>query len=216
VASILEEYVRRGGTLLAEEGLGLRDKRYWMNPLAPGAGLERLFGAIQGKTVKSATPVELDYHGIRLPIASRRAILEPVDCQVLATWPDGGAAAVTRTCGDGRALLFGFHPGQCYAEGAASSFVGIVSEWLREAGVASGSDVVDTSPDALVEWRLGSSLGRRILLLLNYEPEPQHVRVRTPHPGCTARDLFSTADIESSGSHLLVALPPREVACLQW
>ncbi len=216
VARILEEYVHRGGVLLAEEGLGLRDKRYWMSPLAPGAGLGRLFGAIQGKTVKPATPVELEFRGTRLPISSRRSVLEPVDCQVLATWRDGGAAAVTRPCGDGRTFFFGFHPGQCHAETTADAFVAMAHGLLREAGIAPESHIVETPPGALVEWRFGSSLGRRMLFLLNYEPQLQHLKVRTPDPRATARDLFSTAGIEPRGDHLLVALPPREIACLQW
>jgi beta-galactosidase GanA len=216
VARILEEYVRRGGVLLAEEGLGLRDKRYWMSPLAPGAGLDRLFGAIQGKTVTSATTVGLDYGGAQLPISSRRSVLEPADCQVLATWPDGGAAAVSRTCGDGRATLLGFHPGQCHAETSASSFVALAREWLRESGVAPGNDIVETPPDVLIEWRLGTSLGRRILFLLNYEPQPQQVKVYLPDPASEASDLFCTASIKFHEGHLLVTLPPREIACLQW
>ncbi|MBP1597632.1 MAG: hypothetical protein H6Q05_3009 [Acidobacteria bacterium] len=151
-----------------------------------------------------------------MPISSRRSVLEPVDCHLLATWPDGGAAAVSRTCGNGRAVLFGFHPGQCHAETAASGFVAMAHEWLREAAVVPGDDVVETAPDALVEWRSGTSLGRRILFLLNYEPQPQLVKVRLPAPASEARDLFSTAGIESHEGRLFVTLPPREIACLQW
>jgi beta-galactosidase GanA len=216
VARILEEYVQSGGVLLAEEGLGLRDKRYWMSPVAPGWGLDRLFGVIQGKTVRSATPVELDYGGLRLPISSRRAVLEPGDCQVLATWPDGGAAAVTRACGSGRTFMFGFHPGHCYAETGASGFVAMANEWLHEAGITPGIDVVDAPPEALVEWRLGTSLGRRILFLLNYEAKSQRVIVRQPDTGDEPQELLSTAGIESCNGHIAVHLPPREVACLQW
>ena len=216
VAHILEEYVRNGGALLAEEGLGLRDKRYWMSPLSPGAGLDRLFGVVQGKTLKPVTPIDLDFGGRQLPVSSRRAALEPMDCQVLATWPDGGAAAVTRVCGSGRAFMFGFHPGQCHAETSASGFVAVALEWLREAGVTPGIGVVETPPEALVEWRAGTSLGNRILFLLNYEPQPQQVKVHLRDPGYEARDLFSTASVESRENHILVALPPREIACLQW
>jgi beta-galactosidase GanA len=216
VARILEEYVRNGGVLLTEEGSGIRDKRYWMSPVAPGAGLDRLFGVIQGKTVKSATPVELDYGGLRLPISSRRSILDPRDCRVLATWPDGGAAAVARACGRGRAFLFGFHPGECHAGTAAGGFVEMARGWLREAGVTVGIEAAETQPDALVEWRPGASQGRRILFLLNYEPTPQRVKVHPPASGHEPRELFSSARIESCDGHIVVDVPPREIACLQW
>jgi len=216
VARILEEYVQSGGVLLAEEGLGLRDKRYWMSPLAPGAGLDRLFGVIQGKTLKTAAPVELQYGALRLPVSSRRSALEPRDCQVLATWPDGGAAIVTRACGSGRTFMSGFHPGQCHAETAASGFVEMAHEWLREAGITPAIDVIEASPETLVEWRIGTSLGRRVLFLLNYEPQPQIVKVRLPGLGGHARDLFSTAGVAPHDDHILVALPPREIACLHW
>ena len=208
--------MQSGGVLLAEEGLGLRDKRYWMSPLAPGAGLDRLFGVIQGKTLKTATPVELQYGALRLPVSSRRSALEPRDCQVLATWPDGGAAIVTRACGSGRTFMSGFHPGQCHAETAASGFVEMAHEWLREAGITPAIDVIEASPETLVEWRTGTSLGKRVLFLLNYEPQPQIVKVRLPGLGGHARDLFSTARVAPHDDHVIVALPPREIACLHW
>jgi beta-galactosidase GanA len=215
-ARILEEYVRSGGMLLAEEGLGLRDKRYWMSPVAPGAGLDGLFGVGQGKTSLPAAPVELAYRSLRLPVSSRRAVLEPRECQVLAAWPDGGAAIVSRPCGNGRTWMFGFHPGQCYAETAGNGFVEMASELLREAGVTPAIDIVEASPDTLVEWRIGTSLGRRVLFLLNYEPEAQQVRISLPAAGGLASDLFSTARLEPQNDQLLVHLPSREIACIQW
>jgi len=80
-----------------------------------------------------------------------------------------------------------------------------MSGW-REAAVVPGDDVVETAPDALGRVRSGTSLGRRILFLLNYEPQPQLVKVRLPAPASEARDLFSTAGIESHEGRLFVTL----------
>lgn len=215
-AQVLEDYVRRGGVLLAEEGLGLRDKRYWMSPAAPGAGLDRLFGVRQGKTLKGAPPVELSYGALRLPVSSRRAVLEPGEAQVTATWPEGGAAIVTRAHGSGRTILFGFHPGQSHAETGAEALVEMAAELLQEAGIMPATEVVEGPPNALVECRAGSSLGKRVVFLLNYEPQAQRVKVSLPGQAGEVRDLFSTARVESHADHILVTVPAREIACLHW
>jgi hypothetical protein len=112
--------------------------------------------------------------------------------------------------------MFGFHPGQCYAETAGNGFVEMASELLREAAVTPAIDVVEASPDTIVEWRIGTSLGRRVLFLLNYEPQAQRVKVSLPAAGGRANDLFSAARLEPQNDHLLVHLPPREIACIQW
>ena len=214
LAVILDEYVRQGGVLIAEEGVGLRDKRYWMNPTAPGAGLDRLFGAVQLKTEKARSPVAIAFGSSSLPVIGRRAVLEPRGGEVLAEWPEGGAAIVTNIRGKGSTMLFGFHPGQCHSETGAATYLELARLWLQDTGIQMGIETGPGESDSLVQWRSGESLGERLLFLLNYEPRPVKLAVSLPFFSGAVRDLFGNAGLDRSGSSAEVQLPPRDVCCL--
>ncbi len=207
VASILQDFVRQGGFLIAEEGLGLRDKRYWMTTAAPGGGLDRLFGANQGKTIRSPVPQALQLAGAELPVVGRRALLHPRGGRVLAEWPDGGAAAVAQDHSTGRTLLYGFHPGHCSAETRASSYLGLARSWLAEAGVQSGIQFPDGG-EPMVQWRSGTSLGKRMVYLLNYEPHPVRISLRLAGG---LEDVLSNTLAGESGT---TVLPARDISIL--
>ncbi len=202
VASILEDYVRQGGFLIAEEGLGLRDTRYWMATTAPGAGLDRLFGANQGKTIQSAVPGTLQLAGAELPVVGRRALLHPRGGRVVAEWPEGGAAAVAHVHGGGRTLLYGFHLGQCSAETRGAAYLWLARSWLAEAGVAPGIRFPDGG-EPMVQWRSGTSLGKRMVYLLNYEPHPVRVTL-----GCGRRARGCAFQHRSPVSPARPSFPP--------
>jgi len=165
LAEILDDYVRQGGFLVAEEGIALRDKRYWMNPMAPGSGLDRLFGATQGKTSKTQAPIRLEFGADALPVSGRRAILHPCGGQVLAEWPDGGAAMVTNIRGKGIALLLGFHPGQCHSEAGVQPCIQMARLWLQDAGVEPGIRFDPADRDAAAVEVVEQRVRFRVVLL---------------------------------------------------
>ncbi len=211
---ILEEYVNRGGFLIAEEGLGLRDKRYFMSAVAPAAGLDRLFGFTQGKTTKPAAAAHLDYGSHHLRVVARRADLRAKEGVVTARWPSGEAAAVTHSSGKGRTLMLGFHPGQCFAETGEREYLAITEEWLRAARVYPVLEIRPGDPAALVQWRAGRALGNRVLFLMNYEAEAVPVGFDHNFLDGQVRDLFGNTTWSVSGDRCDVTLPARDIACL--
>lgn len=210
-AQLLKEYVEQGGMLIAEEGLALRDKRCWMSTRAPGAGLDELFGAIQIKTTIAREQVALQWNDLALPVTARRASLKASGGETQAQWTEGGAAVVISTSGKGKTLMMGFHPGICYAETRAESYIEMARGWLRECGI---KPLVEAADDDIVQWRAGRSQGARALFLLNYEAHPARVKINPSVLGPGTCDLFSGAQIESASDHLTALLPPRTISLL--
>lgn len=112
----IQEWVERGGLLIGTGGAARLDVTG-----GPSQSTERLFAAKQqplGKAAASAVttarfqaagiwpePVEVKPKGILHR-------LEPIDAgKPVATYDDGGVAAVEHSLGKGRTILLGFHPG---------------------------------------------------------------------------------------------------------
>ncbi|MBI3651591.1 MAG: beta-galactosidase [Acidobacteria bacterium] len=211
VAQILKEYVEQGGMLIAEEGLGLRDKRCWMSTRAPGAGLDELFGVLQIKTSILREPVAIEWNQLTLPVTARRASLQASGGDTEAQWAEGGAAVVTSTSGKGKTLLMGFHPGICYTETRDENYIKMARGWLRECDI---QPLVEAEESDIVQWRAGHIQGERAIFLLNYEAHTVRVKIKLDGLGSKPRDLFANAQMESQADGLTVMLPPREVCCL--
>jgi beta-galactosidase GanA len=214
VAEILEAYVEKGGFLVSEEGLALRDWRYWMSTTAPGAGLDVLFGLTQGKTTKPAAASDVEFGRLRLPVVSRRANLLPRDGRIMAKWPTGEAAIVGHSRGKGTTVMLGFHPGLCYCETGARGYIDLAADWIKTAGVPAGLEVIGEDLNALVQWRSGQSMGNNAVFVMNYEDRPIRVRINLQGFTSPVYDLLSNAKVDSSGSALLVTLPARDIVCL--
>jgi beta-galactosidase len=118
-AAALREYVREGGTLVAEARLAWNDERGHAFDRIPGHGLWEVMGAREG-TVETVRPkgASIRWKSTDLPgvspgtlLAGRwyRETLVPASAaaRVVAEFEDGSPAAVMSTYGKGRTLLLG-------------------------------------------------------------------------------------------------------------
>jgi beta-galactosidase len=142
----LEEYVRQGGTLVAEARLGWNNESGFASERIPGMGLWEMMGCretavetgIGGRTTLRWADSEIPglRSGDALPARWYEETLEPVSStgRVVARFPDGAAAAVASTYGRGKTLMLGSYVSAAYINSpsreAERFFAGLL-EWAN-------------------------------------------------------------------------------------
>jgi beta-galactosidase GanA len=130
-AAVIRDYVRNGGTLVAEARLGWSNEHGYASPTIPGMGLYEVMGcretAVQtgakGRTTLNWTGSQIPgmRPGDELPATWYEETLAPIGDQarVVARFPNGVAAAIVSSYGKGKTLMLG-------------SYVGAASEKVRD------------------------------------------------------------------------------------
>ncbi len=100
--ALIRDFAARGGKVIAEEGIALRQANTWLNYPWPGEGLEKDFGVKINERVATerVAPWYFDCDNVTAQASGYASALEVVgdDVEVIAHWHDG-RPAVTR-CGN--------------------------------------------------------------------------------------------------------------------
>jgi beta-galactosidase GanA len=181
----LKEYVRNGGTLVAEARLGWNDEHGSASATIPGMGLFELMGcretAVQigenGRTTLHWTSAGL--RGMKpgdvVPARWYEETLAPLGPQahVVAQFPSGAPAAVMSSYGKGKTLMLGSYPGAAYETvrtPVAARFYDSLLDW---AGVERPVATQSTE----TELRYLESGRGLIVFTFNHGPKPVDVAV---------------------------------------
>jgi beta-galactosidase len=224
-AAPLAEYVRGGGTLVAEARLGWNDERGRAAERIPGLGLCEVMRARE-TAVQTAvgSRTELTWTGSTIPglaVGERlrarwyEETLEPIgpDARVVATFPDGAPAAVQAASGNGRTLLLGSYVSAAYQTTPTPEVERFYAGLLAWAGV---TRPVLTTGDA-IEVRFLEAGPDRLLFVLNHASAPatSAVSLRVPDSQYAASDLITGRDLpvrsSAGGLTLDVVLAGHEV-----
>ncbi|MFN7995121.1 MAG: beta-galactosidase [Bryobacteraceae bacterium] len=143
-ANEFKEYVRSGGTLVAEARLGWSSERGAASPTIPGMGLHEVMGCretdvqtgAKGRTTLQWTSTDLPglAPGESLPGVWYEETLAPLGSQarIAAKFSNGNAAAVISTYGKGKTLMLGSYLGSAYEkqrDPALGRFYAALLEW---------------------------------------------------------------------------------------
>ena len=143
----LREYVDRGGRLVAEARLGWSNEKGSASPTIPGMGLHEVMGSREtdvqtgqgGRTVLQWQGNDLPGFaaGETLPARWYEETLAPLGPQahIVATFPNGNAAAVISSYGKGKTLMLGSYVGAAYETRREASTVRFYNAVLDWAGV---------------------------------------------------------------------------------
>ncbi len=146
-AASLKDYVRGGGTLVAEARLGWSNERGSASEAIPGMGLDEVMGCREtdvqtgdkGRTVLKWTGEDLAGFRSGEELAGRwyEETLAPLGPQahVAAHFANGAAAAVISTYGQGKTLMLGSYIGGAYEKTREPSGVRFYAALLAWAGV---------------------------------------------------------------------------------
>ncbi|UCF37240.1 MAG: beta-galactosidase [Acidobacteriota bacterium] len=178
-AAQLKEFVRGGGTLVAEARCGWNDDRGYSQDLIPGFGLAEVFGVREG-FLKMEDSVAISWKDSSGTVAG----LEPGDqitglgiieqllpqegTESLAEFSDGSVAITRNRFGSGTAYLVGSFLGMAnlkeVSETTERFFIGVAAS----AGVEPVMDVSGVGPEDIVEIRLLESSEGNLVYLFNH------------------------------------------------
>lgn len=185
-AAALKEYVRSGGTLVAEARLGWSNEHGAASPAIPGMGLDEVMGCretavqtgAQGRTTLQWTGADLPGFepGDALPGRWYEETLVPLGprAHVVAKFSSGGAAAVTSSYGEGRTLMLGSYIGGAYEKTRDAAGVRFYAALLKWAGV----EAPITVEPADLEVRSLESGSHRLVFVFNHGNEAVAASVR--------------------------------------
>ncbi|MBR3681509.1 MAG: beta-galactosidase [Clostridia bacterium] len=131
-AKRLMEYVKNGGTVIADEGFGLRNMNTWLNPydlpIKPMATVR-----MRERRLNRDTGVVID--GERISASPYKTEYRVEGASVVLRFDDGTPAAQAIEYGKGKIYFLGFSLGYTYYEKRYPSLRGFTEKILSEAGV---------------------------------------------------------------------------------
>ena len=134
VVPYLEKFLQNGGTIIADEGFGLRDMNTWMRvgdinakPLINARLLERRGTKMNPETVS--------FMGSRVDVKPFTSRYDVKDAKVIATFDDGTPAVQCVNYGKGKIYLSGIALGFGYMEDEAKCYEDFADEILKDACV---------------------------------------------------------------------------------
>jgi beta-galactosidase len=207
VAEGVKNYIRGGGTVVAEARLAWNDARGYAMPVIPGFGLDQVFGTRE-KIIRPVEKAEI------LPEASaglaglngnEPAIgdgfeedLEPLEGgRVLAKFRDGEPAIVEKDYGKGKAILVGSFIGLSYQRDHEEATKDLMLAMARAAGVAKEVKVEGQNVSEIEIRRLVSS-HEQFLFVFNHSDQPANVEVsfQVSRPVREIRDIEQNRPVE--------------------
>ena len=198
MAAVLRDFVKSGGTLLAESPFAIKNTNGIHYEVTPG-GLVDVFGA---QVYDLEKLYEEDCAGI--PAFDFRAKIEVKGGTVEGRFANGDPAIVTNRFGRGRTVLYGsvlsesyqisrpFHPTAnkrvlSYEEGAP--YRKELLKRLKDAGITPAWELSDLAPEDQKNIQVISRKlpdGDKLLFVLNMDEKPNRFSLRFPNLSCAA------------------------------
>ncbi len=128
----IEEFVKNGGTVIADEGFGMRQMNTWMQPY--DIDCKSLFTSrLEERRFVCEDFAEIDGDLVR--IRPYRTHYRHEGGETVATWRDGSSAVQKFELGKGKIYLFGFSIGYSYYETNDKRLADFAEKIISEAGV---------------------------------------------------------------------------------
>jgi beta-galactosidase len=226
----LVEYVRGGGTLVAEARCGWIDERGFSSPVIPGGGLHEVFGCREAellpipktgimKIAKDHESLPLLKTGDKLDTLFFDESFELLNKNslVLAEFENGKPAMVFSEHGKGRAILVGSFLGSAYHHFSNTNngkFFAGLAEWLK---IQKPVEANSSEAGVLLEARILEGEGYKLLFGFNRGEKATTARFRLQAKGgdFEVQELETGKKVdfsmEKDGLILEKSLEPREI-----
>ena len=185
-ANMLKEYVKNGGTLISEAFFAAYKDDGYHSPLAPGFGMDELFGVCEARVLKGEY-IELGAEGAKGMKYQEELDVTSDSAKIFARFQNGAPAAAENGYGEGKAIFIGTLPALCYHHTKDANTLNFVTSILGGCGAMPYAHC--TNPKVRVDMLTGK--GRAAVVFNNSADKP----VRTGFGLCTEMDLGSITDI---------------------
>lgn len=203
----LVEFVRNGGTLMAEARLGWNDERGHAREIIPGFGLDEVTGCREEAVTESANgeveiqiaardeSVPLLQPGDRLRGMIFEESLKPTSphARVIARFKNGEPAIVASTFGKGKIILVGTFLGSQYEskrDAGLSKFFNGLMTW---AGIHRPIEVTSSPESSTLEVRILESGVEKVVVVFNHAEEKVEADIAVEMPA----GAYRTVDLET-------------------
>jgi beta-galactosidase len=217
-ASLLKEWVRKGGTLISEGCPGYFGGNLHVGETQPNMGLDELFGTGE-KNVEFMPDIDTPFRlkGIESSFMGGGYKQEylPEKGKAVAWYEDGSVAAVSNKYGKGRTLLVGTHPSiHCHRVNG-----GINTAYFREIFRFTGREQLVWASNAAIQARLHRNDSKYFLWIVNPGRESQETSIKLSGELGTLQFLASHWNdhhMEVSDNQFTVQVPARDVLILEF
>ncbi len=227
----LIEYVREGGTLMAEARLGWNDERGHAREIIPGFGLAEVAGC-QEEAVQQTTSGKAEMEIVRtdesiphlrpgdqIKGAIFEEVLKPTSpsTRVIAKFRSGSPAIVAANYGKGKIILVGSFLGSAYESDRETNVAKFLSGLMMWAGVSRPVEVTGAPSNPPVEVRILHSGLETLVFVFNHAEQSVEptLQVKLPRGEYETHDLetgrFTPSTYENGALILHHAMPPEEV-----
>ena len=131
IVPYLQEFLEKGGTVIADEGFGMRAPNTWMQvgdidckPIMQAKLMER----------RACNGEELEFNGERVHIRPYKSEYYVMNADMVAAFADGTPAVQVVQVGKGKLYLFGFSLGYSYYTEQSNAYLSFMDGVLQDAG----------------------------------------------------------------------------------
>ena len=202
VCEALEEFVRRGGTLIADQMFGIKDE-YGRIRYERMETLERLFGVHQRDLGVLNGSETLEINGTHCPAWFMRMEGKATEGSVLGQFSDGAPAILKNLCGEGTAVRIQTTFFQRYGLYPEEASLNVLKMLLPESCAKSACWL--ENPSSSLSAKLLSDGDDHVLMLFNTAEDAQQAAVTLPK-GAQIRWLTDQLAVTMAENHLSVEL----------
>ena len=212
LAAKLTEFVRAGGTVIADRRLVVHDENGRIFPRSPGHGLTSMFGGyINDYLLSGQSVVTLTQPACSVTVPGRyRSITHPgPKAEVFGTYADGTPAALHNRCGRGHTFWFGTDLFAGYETKPQPATAQVMQWMLAQAGIVSDYEITGGPAPELEIGALVGEHGERMHFLLNLSRKQVKFNLKIKSAGNRAfRDLLSDFEYSTRSQAVPVTLSP--------
>ena len=211
VAKTLQDYVRNGGTLVAEACLGsFRSDNGFHETSMPGFGFSALFDCkraqlLQGGVLDHGSLGIVTRGGHRLQGDFARETLQTTHGDAIAQFADGSPAIVRGNCEEGSFILIGTCLGPSVDESNSYDLGHFLADIADQAG-CSRSAVIETNSQVRVDLLPGTNY--KILALVNHGKRKAKVSLELERAENKVVNML-TGEVHTSKGKLTLSLAPE-------
>jgi len=166
----LEDFVSHGGTLILEDGFGLRQENTWCQPYNIDTKMMDTWLEFRMKESK-----ELEYEDIKDPFGPYYSVFRIKDAKVLSKFSDGEPAIQELSYGKGKIIVLGFSLGFTYSDSHRESTKKMLEKLIRDENI---SKKLYSNIDLGIEENRLSNGNEEMVFLFNTSNDEQKIELK--------------------------------------